>query len=100
MLPGREYRYRGAFRVAFREQRLSLWYAKASAPDSVVQVPCQSVYKPITFRANDVNYYKYTAAISSLEPGTDYIYYVKSGAARSATQKFRTAGLSGSYNFL
>ena len=78
----------------------TLWYAKASSPDSVVQVSCQSVYKPIAFRANDVNYYKYTAAISSLEPGTDYIYYVKSGAARSATQKFRTAGLSGSYNFL
>ena len=78
----------------------TLWYAKASAPVSAVQATCESVYKPVTFRSNDVNYYKYTAALSSLEPGTEYIYYVKSGSTQSATQKFKTAGTSGSYNFL
>ncbi len=77
-----------------------LWYAKASAPGDAVQATCESVYKPITFRSSDVNYYKYTATLSSLEPGTEYIYYVKSGSTQSATQKFKTAGTSGSYNFL
>ena len=78
----------------------TLWYAKASAPGEAVQATCESVYKPVTFRSNDVNYYKYTAALSSLDPGTEYIYYVKSGSTQSATQKFKTAGTSGSYNFL
>ena len=77
-----------------------LWYAKASAPGEAVQATCESVYKPITFRSSDVSYYKYTAALSSLDPGTEYIYYVKSGSTQSATQKFKTAGTSGSYNFL
>ncbi len=77
-----------------------LWYAKASAPGDAVQATCESVYKPITFRSSDVSYYKYTATLSSLEPGTEYIYYVKSGSTQSATQKFKTAGTSGSYNFL
>ena len=77
-----------------------LWYAKASAPGDAVQATCESVYKPITFRSSDVNYYKYTATLSSLDPGTEYIYYVKSGSIQSATQRFKTAGTSGSYNFL
>ena len=74
-----------------------LWYAKASAPGEAVQATCESVYKPITFRSSDVSYYKYTAALSSLDPGTEYIYYVKSGSTQSATQKFKTAGTSGSW---
>jgi len=78
----------------------TFWYAKASAPGSAVQAPCTSVYKPVAFRSSDVNYYKYTVTLSSLDPGTEYIYYVKSGSAQSATQKFKTAGTSGSYNFL
>ena len=78
----------------------TLWYAKASAPGSATQVSCESVYKPISFRSSDVNYYKYTATLSSLDPGTEYIYYVKSGSTQSATQRFKTAGTSGSYNFL
>ncbi len=78
----------------------TLWYAKASAPGSATQVSCESVYKPVTFRSSDVNYYKYTATLSSLDPGTEYIYYVKSGSTQSATQRFKTAGTSGSYNFL
>ena len=77
-----------------------LWYAKSSAPGDAVQATCESVYKPITFRSSDVSYYKYTAALSSLDPGTEYIYYVKSGSTQSATQRFKTAGTSGSYNFL
>ncbi len=78
----------------------TFWYAKASAPGDAVQATCESVYKPITFRSSDVSYYKYTAALSSLDPGTEYIYYVKSGSTQSATQRFKTAGTSGSYNFL
>ena len=78
----------------------TLWYAKASAPGSAQQATCESVCKPLSFRSSDVNYYKYTAALSSLDPGTEYIYYVKSGSTQSATQKFKTAGTSGSYNFL
>ena len=77
-----------------------LWYAKASAPGEAVQATCESVNKPVAFRSSDVSYYKYTAALSSLDPGTEYIYYVKSGSTQSATQRFKTAGTSGSYNFL
>ena len=77
-----------------------LWYAKASAPGDAVQATCTSTNKPVAFRSSDVSYYKYTATLSSLEPGTEYIYYVKSGSTQSATQKFKTAGTSGSYNFL
>ena len=78
----------------------TLWYAKASAPGSAVEAPCASVQKPVAFRSSDVSYYKYTAEISILEPGTEYIYYVKSGSSQSPVQKFKTAGTSGSYNFL
>lgn len=78
----------------------TLWYAKASAPVSAVQATCESVYKPVTFRSNDVNYYKYTAALSSLDPGTEYIYWVEAGGSRSGVQRFKTAGTSGIYNFL
>ena len=78
----------------------TFWYAKASEPGSAMQAACARVYKPVTFRSSDVNYYKYTAELAGLEPGTEYIYYVKSGGTQSATQKFKTAGTSGSYNFL
>ena len=77
-----------------------LCYAKASSPSAVTEVQCNAVYKPVSFRSSDVNYYKYTATLSSLDPGTEYIYYVKSGSTQSATQRFKTAGTSGSYNFL
>ncbi len=77
-----------------------LWYAKASAPGEAVQATCESVYKPITFRSSDVSYYKYTAALSSLDPGTEYIYWVEAGGSQSGVQRFKTAGTSGSYNFL
>ena len=78
----------------------TFWYAKAAAPGDAVQATCESVHKPVSFRSSDVNYYKYTAELSGLEPGTEYIYYVKSGSTQFATQKFKTAGTSGSYNFL
>ncbi len=78
----------------------TLWYAKASAPGSAVEAPCTSVKKPVAFRSSDVSYYKCTAEISGLEPGTEYIYFVKSGSSQSPVQKFKTAGTSGSYNFL
>jgi len=78
----------------------TFWYAKAAAPGDAMQATCESAYKPVSFRSNDVNYYKYTAELSGLEPGMEYIYYVKSGSTQFATQKFKTAGTSGSYNFL
>ena len=78
----------------------TLWYAKASAPGSAVQATCESFYKPVSFRSSDVNYYKYTAALSSLDPGTEYIYWVEAGGSQSGVQRFKTAGTSGSYNFL
>ena len=78
----------------------TLWYAKASAPGSALQTTCESVSKPVTFRNNDVSYYKYTAALSSLDPGTEYIYWVEAGGSQSGVQRFKTAGTSGSYNFL
>ena len=78
----------------------TLWYAKASAPGSAVQATCESVKKPVTFRSSDVSYYKYTAALSSLDPGTEYIYWVEAGGSQSGVQRFKTAGTSGSYNFL
>ena len=76
------------------------YYAKASASGSAMEATCAKTYKPVTFRNSNVNYYKYTSELSNLEPGTEYIYYVKSGSAKSVTQKFKTAGTSGSYNFL
>ena len=78
----------------------TLWYAKASAPGSAQQATCESVSKPVTFRNSDVSYYKYTAALSSLDPGTEYIYWVEAGGSQSGVQRFKTAGTSGSYNFL
>ena len=78
----------------------TLWYAKASAPGSVLQATCESVSKPVTFRYSDVSYYKYTAALSLLDPSTEYIYWVEAGGSQSGVQRFKTAGTSGSYNFL
>ena len=73
----------------------TFWYAKASAPGDAAQVSCERVFKPVAFRSSDVNYYKYTAELSGLEPDTEYIYYVKSGRTPFATQKFKTAGTGG-----
>ena len=78
----------------------TFWYAKAAAPGSAMQATCASVHKPVAFRYSDVDYYKYTAELSDLESDTEYIYYVKSGTSQSAVQKFKTAGTSGSFNFL
>ena len=61
---------------------------------------CEVVYKPVAFRSSDVNYYKYTATLDGLTPGTEYYYNVVRGTDRTAKQKFKTAGTSGSYNFM
>ena len=78
----------------------TFWYAEASKPRSAIRGRCVCVYKPVAFRADDVNYYKYTAELSGLKPDTEYIYYVKSSSTQSYVQKFKTAGRRGSYNFL
>ena len=79
-----------------------LFCAKASdsASDVHTILPHTKVYKPVTFRSSDVNYYKYTAEISDLEPGTEYVYWVEAGGEKSPVQHFRSAGTSGSWNFL
>lgn len=38
--------------------------------------------------------------IADLEPGTEYVYWVESRGEKSPQHGFRTAGTSGSYNFL
>ena len=79
-----------------------LFCAKATDPadDIHTVLPRGKTKKPVTFRSSDVTYYKYSAEISDLEPGTEYVYWVESGSEKSPVQKFRTAGTSGSYNFL
>ena len=57
-------------------------------------------FKPVAFRSSNVDYYKYSAEVSDLEPGTEYVYWVESGSEKSPVQKFKTGGTSGSYNFL
>ena len=56
--------------------------------------------KPVTFRKDDVTYYKYTAEVNDLDPDTEYVYWVRVGDETTGRQRFRTAGRSGSYNFL
>ena len=78
-----------------------LFCAKASSPENVYTIlPYARKNKPVAFRSADVNYYKYEAQIFDLEPGTEYLYWVEAGSEASARQKFKTAGTSGSFNFL
>ena len=76
------------------------YYAKASDPGNPSNLTAAYTSKPVAFRSSDVNYYKYTVELTGLEPGTKYIYYVKSGTTQSGVQSFKTAGTSGSYNFM
>ena len=78
-----------------------LFCAKASSPENVYTIlPYARQNKPVAFRSADVAYYKYEAQISDLEPDTEYLYWVEAGSDASARQKFKTAGTSGSFNFL
>ena len=75
--------------------------AKASDTAGAHRIlPHRKTEKPVTFRNDDVTYYKYEVDISGLAPGTEYVYWVESGGESSIRQKFRSAGTSGSWNFL
>ena len=79
-----------------------LFCAKASNPLNEYTILTRNycMKKPATFRSDDVTYYKYEANVSDLEPGTEYIYWVEVGDEKFPVQRFKTAGTSGSYNFL
>ena len=79
-----------------------LFCAKASNPLNEYSVLTRNycMKKPVSFRSADVTYYKYEANVSDLEPGTEYIYWVEIGDEKFPVQRFKTAGTSGSYNFL
>ena len=78
-----------------------LFCAKASSPENVYTIlPYARQNKPVAFRSADGAYYKYEAQISDLEPDTEYLYWVEAGSDASTRQKFKTAGTSGSFNFL
>ena len=78
-----------------------LFCAKASNPAKVYTiVPYAKKNKPVAFRSADVAYYKYEAKVSDLEPDTEYIYWVEVGDEKFPVQRFKTAGTSGSFNFL
>ena len=77
-----------------------LFCARASNPANRSEVSCIKVQKPVAFRSSDVSYYKYEAEVSNLKPGTEYVYWVESGSEKYPVQRFKTAGTSGSWNFL
>ena len=78
-----------------------LFCAKASDTTGAHTIlPHRKIKKPVTFRLPDVTYYKYTAEISDLEPGTEYVYWIEVGSEKSSVQRFKSAGTSGSWNFL
>lgn len=78
-----------------------LRYAKAAAQEHVYTVqPYAKQKKPVAFRDPDVEYYKYEAVIATLEPDAEYIYWVETGSQKFPAQKFKTAGMNGSFNFL
>ena len=78
-----------------------LFCAKASNPLNEYTILTRSYrVKPVTFREPNANYNQYEAKVSDLEPGTEYIYWVEVGDEKFPVQRFKTAGTSGSYNFL
>ena len=78
-----------------------LFCAKASDTTGAHTIlPYSKTKKPVTFRSPDGTYYKYTAELSDLEPGTEYIYWIEAGSEKSPVQRFKSAGTSGSWNFL
>ena len=78
-----------------------LFCAKTSNSAKVYTiVPYAKKNKPVAFRSADVAYYKYEAKVSDLEPDTEYIYWVEVGDEKFPVQRFKTAGTSGSFNFL
>ena len=78
-----------------------LFCAKASDTTGAHTIlPYSKTKKPVTFRSPDGTYYKYTAELSDLEPGTEYVYWVEIGSEKFPEQRFKTAGTGGSFNFL
>ena len=78
-----------------------LFLAKASEEAGARPiVPSARKRKPVAFRDPSIDYYKYEAEISGLEPGAEYVYWVEADCESSARQKFKTAGTGGSFNFL
>lgn len=78
-----------------------LFCAKASEPEKAYTIlPYGKTSKPAVFRSENVTYYKYEAKISDLAPDTEYIYWVEAGSEKFPVQRFKSAGTSGSFNFL
>ena len=78
-----------------------LFCAKASNPAGEYAILARKRQKkPVAFRNDDVTYYRYSADISDLEPGAEYVYWVEIGDEKFPVQRFRTAGTGGSFNFL
>ena len=78
-----------------------LFCVKASDPANVHTIlPYSKAKKPVAFSDNGATYYKYSAKISDLKPGTEYMYWVEAGSDKSPQQKFKTAGTGCNYNFM
>lgn len=72
---------------------------KTSDSGTFTWVPCRSEKTPVAYTGNE-NYYRYTAELDGLKPGSEYTYKVVSGEFNSQEQTFRTAGTDGTFNFL
>ncbi len=58
------------------------------------------VYDTTTFKDEKVKFYKFDLTVSDLTPNTEYIYKVTAGGETTSAKSFKTAGTSGSFNFI
>ena len=78
----------------------TLHCARAGERRRPFEVPCAKQRCPVAFLNGGTDYYKYTATLKGLRPGTEYLYWVAEGGRNTPHQLFRTAGRSGKFNFL
>ena len=76
----------------------SLVYAPKTASRST-RAKYEKTKTPVAYTGH-AEYWKYTATLDGLKPGTKYIYRVVSDGAKSRTQTFKTAGTKGEFRFL
>ena len=76
-----------------------LAYKPEQAGGRAKRAEVKKVCAPVAYTGCD-EYWRYTASIKGLVPGTKYVYKVADGKDVSPAQHFKTAGQSGKYNFL
>ena len=77
----------------------SLSYAAADGARKVLKARCEKTDTPVEYTGSG-KYWRYTARLENLRPGTEYAYKIRTGAETTNPRRFKTAPRSGDTSFL